>query len=707
MLSYRWIRSPAPLLCLLSVLLTACGSSDVDLDGDGSHAAQTYAIAGNLTGLAANAAVVLTVNGQHQTLIQNGGFNTGVTLVSGASYAVSVTTQPTGETCAVSNGSGTIASSNVNNIQVACTPNPAQTYTIGGQVTGLSGSVILQDNAGANLTVSATGAFAFATPLVNQAAYNVTVLTQPAGQTCSLTQAAGTVQGANITNVTVSCTNNPLPTYNVGGSLSGLPSGASVVLQDNGGGNLALSTNGSFVFPTSVGAGSAYAVTVLTQPAQATCSITNGSGTASGNVSNVQVTCAPNAYSIGGSLTGLPAGDSIVLQDNSGDNLTLTNNGAFTFSQNIVANNAYVVTVLTQPLHQACTVTNGSGTASASVTAVQVTCSSGPQFAYVANYGGSSVSAYSINASTGALTAVAGSPFAAGVYPDSIAVNPAGTVIYVANYGDSTVSAYSINVSSGALTPVAGSPFASGPNPYSVTINPAGTLAYVSNYIGNSISVYSIAANGALTPIAGSPFAAGSNPSAVKINPAGTMAYVTNAGSNNVSAYSIGSNGALTPIAGSPFAVGVSPEAVILNPAGTFAYVTNEGSGSVSAFSVAGNGALTPVAGSPFTAGSNPYAVMVNPMGTLAYVANYNGGNISAYSIGSNGALTPVVGSPFVTGATPSSIAINLAGSLAYVTNVGGNVWAYSIGSNGALTPVAGSPFAAGASPMSIAVAQP
>ncbi len=69
-------------------------------------------------------------------------------------------------------------------------------------------------------------------------------------------------------------------TYTVGGTLSGL-TGSGLVLQDNGGDNLALSANGAFTFATKLPAGTAYSVSVLTQPTSPseTCLISNGSGT--------------------------------------------------------------------------------------------------------------------------------------------------------------------------------------------------------------------------------------------------------------------------------------------------------------------------------------------------------------------------------------------------------------------------------------------
>src|SRR5712664_2555390 len=64
---------------------------------------------------------------------------------------------------------------------------------------------------------------------------------------------------------------------------------------------------------------------------------------------------------IGGYLSGLGSGLSVVLQNNNSDSLTLTSNGSFTFANSLASGAAYSVTVLTQPVGQTCAVTNGSG----------------------------------------------------------------------------------------------------------------------------------------------------------------------------------------------------------------------------------------------------------------------------------------------------------------------------------------------------------
>jgi hypothetical protein len=170
------------------------------------------------------------------------------------------------------------------------------TYSVGGTVSGLSGTVVLQDNGGDDLSVSASGAFTFGTGLTAGSAYNVTVKTSPAGQTCSVANGSGTVGSAGVTNAAVTCA--ATPTHTVGGTVSGLS--GTMVLQNNGGSDLSVAASGGFTFGTGLAAGSAYNVTVKTSPAGQTCSISNGTGTVgSANVTNITATCTTNTASSG------------------------------------------------------------------------------------------------------------------------------------------------------------------------------------------------------------------------------------------------------------------------------------------------------------------------------------------------------------------------------------------------------------------------
>ena len=350
-------------------------SNQIDNWSGGDVTTSTYPIGGTVSGLSGT--VVLQDNGGDDLSVSaSGAFTFGTGLTSGSAYSVTVKTNPAGQTCSVANGSGTVGSAGVTNVAVTCTANAAGTYPIGGTVSGLSGTVVLQDNGGDDLSVSASGAFTFGTGLTSGSAYSVTVKTNPAGQTCSVANGSGTVGSAGVTNVAVTCTANAAATYPIGGTVSGLS--GTVVLQDNGGDDLSVSASGAFTFGTGLTSGSAYSVTVKTNPAGQTCSVANGSGTVgSAGVTNVAVTCTANAaatYTIGGTVSGLSG--TVVLQDNGGDDLSVSASGAFTFGTGLTSGSAYSVTVKTNPAGQTCSVANGSGTVgSAGVTNVAVTCS--------------------------------------------------------------------------------------------------------------------------------------------------------------------------------------------------------------------------------------------------------------------------------------------------------------------------------------------
>jgi hypothetical protein len=94
------------------------------------------------------------------------------------------------------------------------------TFAVGGAISGLAGTLVLQNNLANNFSIAANGSFNFATSFPAGSLYSVTVLTQPAGQTCTVTNGAGTIASANITNVAVNCVANPLVTLTVANYLS-------------------------------------------------------------------------------------------------------------------------------------------------------------------------------------------------------------------------------------------------------------------------------------------------------------------------------------------------------------------------------------------------------------------------------------------------------------------------------------------------------
>ncbi len=573
-------------------------------------------------------------------------------------------------------------------------PPPTSSYTIGGSISGLTGSgLVLQDNAGNNLTVAAkAGSFTFTTAIANGAAYAVTVLTQPTNpsQTCTVSNGSGTAMGANVTTVAVACSQN---SYTVGGSITGL-TGSGLVLQDNAENNLTVAAKaGSFTFTTAVASGAAYAVTVLTQPTHPsqTCTVSDGSGTATGvNVTTVAIACKPNVYSVGGSVSGL-TGSGLVLQDNAGDNLTLAAKAtSFTFPTAIASGGTYAVTVKTQPSapSQLCSIANGTGpVGAANISNVAVSCVNVARFVFVVNSndgvnGTGDVSAFTINPTTGALTAVAGGAVTADVNPSAIAVDPTGQFAYVSNGGTPDVSIFIVDPIAGALT-LKGNVYSPGTTGESIAVAPSDNYLFVAGFGNPSGSVYSFTLNpdsGSLTQVPSSPYPAGDTPYGLAVDPTSQFVFASTAFTHFLYAYTVGSDGSLTQLAGDPFTAGAGSYGVVTYPLGTasggFVYTANSALNTISGFSYDSTGNLTELPGSPFTVGSQPKGIAIDAAGKFLYVTNYADFSVSTMSIDSQSGLLTPVGTPVLTGNLtnvpnpgPIDVKVDPSGKFVYVVN--------------------------------------
>jgi YVTN family beta-propeller protein len=328
------------------------------------------------------------------------------------------------------------------------------------------------------------------------------------------------------------------------------------------------------------------------------------------------------------------------------------------------------------------------------------------KFAYVASAGCNFfgyVSMYTINPTTGALASIGPPVSSNDAFTDSVTVDPFGKFAYVTSSGDGedsdgSVSAYTINSTTGALTSTTGGIIGTGldgtPGFYnSVALDPSGKFAYAADggsfVVGafgssSSVSMYTVdSTTGALTSIG--IIAAGSLPDSVAVDPAGKFVYVANHGSNDVSMYTIdATTGALTSIGTT--AAGTGPFSVVVDPSGKFAYAANSGSNDISMYTInATTGALASLG--TIAAGTGPVSVAMDPAGKFAYVVNFNSNDVSMYTIdATTGALTST--GTIAAGMSPTSIAVHPSGEFAYVTNsASNNVSMYSIdAATGALT---------------------
>ncbi len=372
-------------MCWLSMLavLGACSNGSGSLEEGqatpppSSPSQSGLTIGGAVSGLAGSGLVLQNNGAGNLTVASDGSFTFAETASTGAAYNVTVLTQPTSpaQTCTVANGSGAVGNANITNISVTCTNAPR--YSVGGAVTGLTGTgLVLQNNGGDNLTISRDGTFVFATALADASAYNVTVSAQPNGQNCAVRNATGNIAAANVTNIEVACVANQ---FTVGGEVTGL-SGKGLVLRLNDANDLSIVNNGKFTFPATLLPNAAYAVKVATQPSEPTqdCTLTNPSGTIAGaNITNVAIACKTSSFAVGGLVAGL-SGSGLVLQLNDANDLPVMSNGSFSFPP-LLSGTAYTVRVKdgAQPSGpvQKCTIANGRGTVGAqAISNIQVTC---------------------------------------------------------------------------------------------------------------------------------------------------------------------------------------------------------------------------------------------------------------------------------------------------------------------------------------------
>jgi 6-phosphogluconolactonase len=254
---------------------------------------------------------------------------------------------------------------------------------------------------------------------------------------------------------------------------------------------------------------------------------------------------------------------------------------------------------------------------------------------------------YAIN-SNGSLTVQnSGNAAAQDVVPTAMQVDSTGGFLLAAGIGTSigaqAIGIYSIDPTTGLLTAVTGSPLplftgtATTPTvvtPTAMLITPNNSYVYVS--LGPlGVQVLTLGTGGALStgtaPTYLSPLSTSTNPSdyGLASSPSSTFLFVAEI-NTGLREFSIGTAGALNAVAGSPYAVGTGPTGVLLDPTGSYVYVANKGSNNISAFTLtAASGKLTAVTGSPFSSGGLLPIFMVND-NTKQFVAVINSGSNTA-----------------------------------------------------------------------------
>jgi len=333
-------------------------------------------------------------------------------------------------------------------------------------------------------------------------------------------------------------------------------------------------------------------------------------------------------------------------------------------------------------------------------------------YAYVANYYSNSVSAYSIDSKTGALTSI--NTYSTATHANDLTTDPSNKFLYVActhrtNPSAGYVYAYSINSSTGALTLI--SSYSTGANSISVKVDPDGKYLYVANGdysipADRTVHVYTINSDGSLT--FKTTINTGSGPCSMAVDPTNKFLYILESYAYDILAYTIGDGtySSIDTYTASPGTSGY-PSAIVIHPNGKYSYSVHGGtSGGIYAYAIDGaTGALgSLVTYSPGYASLND--ITIHRGGKFVYitVSGGNDGYILLYTADADtGVLTPV-SSTYISYKGSTSPSVDPGGKFLYITNWNSaKVSVYSIDEvTGALTEISGSPFSTGSSPQSI-----
>lgn len=530
----------------------------------------TYTVGGTVTGLTGTGLVLKDTTNSNQVSVAANAttFTISPALASGTAYNVGVLTQPTGQSCAVTGGSGTVTNAAVTSVAVTCTTN---TYTVGGTISGLTGTgLVLKDTVNNHQTTVAANAttFTISPGVASGGTYAVSVLTQPStpAQLCRVTAGSGNITTANVTSVAVKCTNVGQVVF-------------AANTYDNGPGSLA-----SFTIDPTTGALTA--------------------------------------------TTGVPTVPAIVPTTDQGPmGLAVDPTGNFLY----VANQGTACTTTCVGNDLAVWPINANGTLGTEGTAVTISATNAPVGLAVTPATAGSFLFVGSNDSVGVVEAfhplagvlgaqLAGSPYPSGDVPYHLVVDSTQKFVFAANLDVPAVTGYSIGAL-GTLTPIVETATTL-VAPYGVVASPTGQFIYVTDInqapptlpaAAGSVNLYSYDGAGALTFVAS--YAVGIGPYGVAIDPSGQFLYVANAMDNTVSGFTIDATAGTLTSMGPPVATGATgavtiATSLVVDPSSQYLYVTTgdaatTGGSSISLMTItAGTGVPVPV-GAPVLSSNN------------------------------------------------------------------------------------------------------
>lgn len=295
-------------------------------------------------------------------------------------------------------------------------------------------------------------------------------------------------------------------------------------------------------------------------------------------------------------------------------------------------------------------------------------------YAYFANGTSNTVSGYAL--ASGKPVAVTGSPYALGISPTSLVVTPANTFLYVGSLG--ALFGFSINTSTGALTALNSGQALSAVSAVSMDVSPDGNWLLVLDTGGVTVDEYAInTSTGALTPATGAGYSTlgkgASSPHDIRFAPSGGLVFAAlGTGGDAIFTFTT-STGALTQTQSLAGSTTTSDNALAVDSTSSHLYIARSGDGTgINAYNIGSGGALTSISGSPFATGNGPYDIAIDKTGSYLYAANRTDGTLSGFTI-SSGVLTAVSGSPFSSGTLVSSIGRDALGKYIVAAAQGGS----------------------------------
>jgi len=161
-----------------------------------------YSVGGTVTGLSGEGLILQNNDSDDLAIVVNGNFIFADLVADGSDYNVSVLNHPLYQTCIVIDGSGKLNGANITNISIVCTTNY---YSVGGTVSGLAGTLILQNNGKDDLNISTNTDFTFETEIAAGTNYNVSIGSEPDEQDCTVLNGNGMVTNDNVTDININC----------------------------------------------------------------------------------------------------------------------------------------------------------------------------------------------------------------------------------------------------------------------------------------------------------------------------------------------------------------------------------------------------------------------------------------------------------------------------------------------------------------------